>query len=112
MRPLFRAAFLFLPCYNHAVKTLIRLFAIAILLLMLPTQQWATCGGGGGGGMGGMGGGGTDAQTYPVPWKVITPNDAPPASGLVVYWLPASQTELEKSSLRNSRTLSLYAQQC
>src|SRR5262249_42645475 len=32
--------------------------------------------------------------------------------GLVVYWFPTSQTEIEKSSLRFSRTLSVYAQQC
>src|SRR4029078_7672143 len=31
---------------------------------------------------------------------------------LAVFWFPASQNELEKSSLRNSRMLSLYASQC
>ena len=77
---------------------------------MLPTQQWATCGGGGGGGMGGMGGG--DQPVYRVPWKLIKPEDPPLTSGLAVYWFPASQTELEKSSLLNSRILSLYAQKC
>jgi tetratricopeptide (TPR) repeat protein len=29
-----------------------------------------------------------------------------------VYWFPASENELKNSSLRNSRTLSLYAAQC
>src|SRR6187431_2125950 len=50
-------------------------------------------------------------ETYPVPWKV---HDAktPPAKGLVLYWFPASKEEIQKSSLRMSRTLSLYASQC
>ena len=36
----------------------------------------------------------------------------PHRKGLVLYWFPASQDELKKSSLRASRTLSLYAGQC
>lgn len=82
---------------------------------MLTSQEWATCGGGGGGGMGGMGGGsgmGTPQETYPVPWKLIKPEDPPLAQGLAVYWFPSSQQEIDKSSLRYSRTLSLYSQQC
>lgn len=62
--------------------------------------------------MGGMGGGGSVDQTYPVPWKVIQPSDPPPSQGLAVYWLPTSQAELEKSSLRFSRVLTTYSQQC
>jgi tetratricopeptide (TPR) repeat protein len=46
-----------------------------------------------------------------VPWKIRAPKD-PPAKGLVLYWFPASTEELKKSSLRMSRTLSLYAAQC
>jgi tetratricopeptide (TPR) repeat protein len=34
------------------------------------------------------------------------------AGGLVLYWFPASENELKNSSLRNSRTLTLYASQC
>lgn len=91
----------------------VRLLSILLVLLTLVTQEWATCGGGGGGGMGGMGGGGGTAQeTYPVPWKLIQPSDPPPAQGLAVYWLPSSQAELEKSSLRFSRVLATYSQQC
>jgi tetratricopeptide (TPR) repeat protein len=60
---------------------------------------------------GGGGGGGSAPATYPVPWKM---RDAktPPAKGLVLYWFPASKDEWNKSSLRLSRTLSLYASQC
>jgi hypothetical protein len=47
-----------------------------------------------------------------VPWKVISAADAASKDGLTIYWLPASQQELEKSSLRFSRTLSSYASQC
>src|SRR4029077_7350295 len=98
-----------------------RLSALLMVLLLLPTPDWATCGGGGGGGMGGMrssgpgpGGPGSmgDQQVYQVPWKVIKPDDTPVASGLVVYWFPSSIEEFQRSSLRNSRSLSLYASQC
>jgi tetratricopeptide (TPR) repeat protein len=87
---------------------LLPFFAVAILLAFA-ARDWATCGGGGGGGVGGM----TEAELlYPVPWHVQTPQDPPAAAGLVVYWFPSSAEELKKSSLRMSRTLSLYASQC
>lgn len=60
--------------------------------------------------MGGMGGGG-NTQTYPVPWKAIQATDTL-KEGLALYWLPSSQTEFDRSSLRESRTLSNYATQC
>jgi tetratricopeptide (TPR) repeat protein len=92
-----------------------RFVSFALIALLLVQQGWATCGGGGGGGMGGMSGGnsmgGSNAQTYPVPWKVVQPADAP-KEGLAVYWLPSSQKELENSSLRFSQTLANYASQC
>jgi tetratricopeptide (TPR) repeat protein len=61
--------------------------------------------------MSGGSGGGAVTETYPVPWKI---HDAktPPTKGLVLYWFPASKEEIKKSSLRMSRTLSLYASQC
>jgi len=85
----------------------------ALLLLSVP-QSWATCGGGGGGGTGGMssGAGGASEQVYRVPWRLIKPSDPPVGAGLVMYWFPSSQKELERSSLLYSRTLSLYASQC
>jgi tetratricopeptide (TPR) repeat protein len=88
--------------------------SLATLLIGLFSVQsiWATCGGGGGGGVGGMsGGGGSNPTVYPVPWKNWTPKDAP-SMGLVLFWFPASQEELNKSSLHNSRILSVYATQC
>src|SRR5256714_14116669 len=88
--------------------------AILLILLFAVSPAWATCGGGGGGGGGGMpsgGGGGSRPEVYYVPWKVRAPKD-PPAKGLVLYWFPASKEELQKSSLRESRPLSLYATQC
>ena len=66
--------------------------------------------------MGGMApsgaGGGVQQQVYYVPWKVAKPTDGTEANGLVLYWFPASQNELQNSSLRVSRPLSLYAAQC
>ncbi len=55
------------------------------------------------------GGGGSNTPVYIVPWK---PASAPPAGSLVLYWFPASQKEVDSSSLKQSRTLSLYASQC
>jgi len=93
-----------------------RLTALFLALLLLPAPNWATCGGGGGGGTGGMRGPsgpgmGSDEQVYQVPWKLIKPEDSIVA-GLVLYWFPSSGEEFQKSSLRNSRSLSLYASQC
>jgi tetratricopeptide (TPR) repeat protein len=89
-----------------------RFFAVLLIMLFVASPVWATCGGGGGGGVGGMsGGGGSNPTVYVVPWKNWTPKDAP-AMGLVLYWFPATQEELNKSSLHNSRILSVYASQC
>ena len=94
---------------------LARLLSLAICVSMLLPTASATCGGGGGGGMGGMaphGAGSTPDQVYYVPWKLAKPQDQPVAGPLVLYWFPASQEELQRSSLRISRNLSLYASQC
>jgi tetratricopeptide (TPR) repeat protein len=92
-----------------------RSIAVLLLALFFVQTSFATCGGGGGGGGGGMsnngGGGGSNAPVYVVPWKIRKPSDAP-AAGLVLYWFPVSQDEIRNSSLRESRTLSLYASQC
>ena len=90
-----------------------RPFAILLLVLFSVQSTWATCGGGGGGGGGGMsgGGGGSSPQVYRVPWTNWTPKDTA-AAGLVLYWFPATQQELSKSSLLSSRVLSVYATQC
>jgi tetratricopeptide (TPR) repeat protein len=91
---------------------LARPLAFCLIVLLFTQQNWATCGGGGGGGVGGMGGGNGMSQTYPVPWKLIKADDPPVSSGLVVYWFPSSVNEFQKSSLRESRVLSVYSQQC
>ncbi len=93
--------------------------ATATLLMVLLSLQlvWATCGGGGGGGGGGMpggaggSGGASNPEVYFVPWKIRKPNDSPPM-GLVLYWFPRTNDELKRSSMRESRLLSLYASQC
>ena len=91
--------------------------ALAILLIVLFTTSpvWATCGGGGGGGTGGVAGGGRSEgpapTVYNVPWKIwearTTPN-----KGLILYWFPTNNKEVEKSSLRASRILTVYSSQC
>src|SRR5436309_11133086 len=97
------------------MKTLLaRSITVALLALFFIQSSFATCGGGGGGGGGGMSNGGNNpssAPVYVVPWKVRKPSDAP-AAGLILYWFPTSVDEMKRSSLRESRTLSLYASQC
>ncbi len=53
-----------------------------------------------------------DEQVYHVPWRLIKPEEPPVESGIVLYWFPTGADELSKSSLRTSRTLTLYASQC
>jgi len=89
------------------------LSSVAGLVVLVVVDVLATCGGGGGGGTGGMAGGGAMAEVvFQVPWKMLTGAEKMDAGGLVLYWFPASENELKNSSLRNSRTLSLYAGQC
>jgi len=93
---------------------LFRSIALVLLALFFAQTSFATCGGGGGGGGGGMssgGGGGSNVPTYPVPWKIRKATDKP-AVGLILYWFPATEGEIKNSSLRQSRTLSVYASQC
>ena len=94
--------------------------AFLLVFVFVCSPVWATCGGGGGGGgggtsgSGGSGGGATaNPVVYHVPWKnPRTAKDAPLTEGLVLYWFPASKGEMQNSSLRESRALSLYAGQC
>jgi len=101
------------PSLHSIMKTsLTRCCAVLLLVLFSFQSTWATCGGGGGGGVGGMSGGaGAKPEVYYVPWKNWTAGDTAP-QGLVLFWFPATQEELKKSSLLNSRSLSLYAAQC
>ncbi len=86
---------------------------LVVIVLVTPPQSWATCGGGGGGGRGGISpSSGNEEQVYSVPWRIQKPTDPPVTSGLVLYWFPSSNDELRQSSLRTSRSLSLYAAQC
>jgi tetratricopeptide (TPR) repeat protein len=98
---------------------LLRFTAILLIAVNSAPQLWATCGGGGGGGMGGMSAPGMGSgmgmpaeQVYNVPWRVRLPELPPVTAGLVLYWFPSSVQEVQKSSLRTSRVLSLYATQC
>ncbi len=93
-----------------------RALATILMVLFSLSPAWATCGGGGGGGTGGVGGGGGGHDgpappVYNVPWKVWAASSTP-NKGLILYWFPASNDEIKKSSLRQSRILTLYSAQC
>src|SRR5215213_10463830 len=92
-----------------------RALATILIVLFSLSPAWATCGGGGGGGTGGVGGGnrpeGPAPAVYKVPWKLWEARSAP-SKGLVLYWFPASNDEMKKSSLLASRLLTLYSAQC
>jgi tetratricopeptide (TPR) repeat protein len=96
-------------------KQLSRAIAAVLMVLFSLSPAWATCGGGGGGGTGGVSGGGRNEgpapTVYKVPWKIWEARTTP-SKGLILYWFPATQTEVDKSSLRASRILTLYAAQC
>jgi len=98
------------------MKTVLsRTIATLLILAFSMTPVWATCGGGGGGGTGGVSGGNGNAgpapAVYNVPWKVWSVAAAP-TKGLVLYWFPATNDELKRSSLKTSRILTLYSAQC
>jgi len=89
------------------------LAAVAVLLLAVPVAH-ATCGGGGGGGMGGAMPGGMGQQmpqprAYLVPWRVVNPAEAQPASPMSLVWIPSGREDMD---LRDSRMLTLYSAQC
>ena len=93
-----------------------RALASLLMVLFSLSPVWATCGGGGGGGTGGVGGGsrstsGVTPTVYNVPWNMWDARKAP-QKGLVLYWFPANNAEVEKSNLRTSRILTLYSAQC
>ncbi|HYW70809.1 MAG TPA: tetratricopeptide repeat protein [Pyrinomonadaceae bacterium] len=92
---------------------LYRSIAVALLALFFAQSSFATCGGGGGGGGGGMsnngGGGGNNPPVYTVPWTTKATGQP---GGLVLYWFPASTSEYQNSSLRQSRILQVYSGQC
>jgi tetratricopeptide (TPR) repeat protein len=92
-----------------------RALATILIVLFSLSPAWATCGGGGGGGTGGVAGGnrteGPAPAVYKVPWKIWEARSAP-NKGLVLYWFPASNDEIKRSSLLASRILTLYSAQC
>src|SRR5689334_7599831 len=92
---------------------LYRSIAVALLALFSAQSSFATCGGGGGGGGGGTsnngGGGGNNPPVYNVPWSTKASGQP---GGLVLYWFPANTNEVQNSSLKHSRILELYSQQC
>ena len=101
--------------YSVMKTQLARLLATLLITLFALSPAWATCGGGGGGGTGGVGGGGGSngpaPTVYNVPWRMWEARTAP-QKGLILYWFPASNDEVKKSPMRNSRMLTLYSAQC
>lgn len=91
-----------------------RALATILIVLFSLSPAWATCGGGGGGGASGVSGGnngGPAPVVYKVPWNIWEAKTAP-NKGLVLYWFPANQDEINKSPMRTSRILTLYSAQC
>src|SRR5205085_12339894 len=92
-----------------------RALATLLIVLFCLSPVWATCGGGGGGGTGGVGGGNSGMRpapvVYKVPWNIWDARTMP-NKGLVLYWFPASNTEVQRSPTKTSRILTLYAAQC
>lgn len=87
--------------------TIARLVA-GISISLLASSILATYGGGGGA----FESGGGNQDPYQVPWIPRQPTDPPITKGLIVYWFPATVEEVQTSSLRTSRMLTIYAAQC
>ena len=47
-----------------------------------------------------------------VPWKVVLPGEAPPASPFTLFWIPASPDDFKHSDMLYSRPLTAFASQC
>jgi hypothetical protein len=47
-----------------------------------------------------------------VPWKILRPGDPPPATQLVLYWIPLSSDDFRRSELLTYRPLAAYAREC
>ena len=95
------------------MKSSLRFPGVALAFVLVSAVSLrATCGGGGGGGSGGFDSSDSVGQSYQVPWKFFRPGQAAPTEGLVLYWFPASTTELQRSGLRTSRSLALYSASC
>src|ERR1041385_9394762 len=92
-----------------------RALATLLMVLFSLSPAWATCGGGGGGGTGGVGGGNSAMGPAPTVYKVplnIWDARTKPNKGLILYWFPASNAEIQRSPMKTSRILTLYSAQC
>ena len=47
-----------------------------------------------------------------VPWKLLNPGDALPASELVLYWIPLSSDDFRRSELLTYQPLTTYSRDC
>src|ERR1041384_1935876 len=47
-----------------------------------------------------------------VPWKILKPGDPPPATDLVLYWIPLSSDDFRHSELLTYRPLTASARDC
>ena len=102
--------------FSRPPSALVRFVTLFLAVSQLVGPLGATCGGGGGGGAGGMSGGGgagsnAAPQVYQVPWRILQPDQAAPTEGLLLYWFPLSTKEVNESSLRTSRDLTLWSAQ-
>lgn len=87
-----------------------KLTATLISACLIVAPAYGTCGGGGGGGMGGIASGAP--TVYYVPWVLVSPEKPVPPGDLALFWFPKSRQEAEASSLRTSRSLTLWSSQC
>lgn len=88
--------------------TIARLITVILISLFVVSPVWATYGGGADSSVSGN----APQDPYKVPWIPRQPSDPPITKGLIVYWFPASVEEVQTSSLRVSRMLTIYAAQC
>ena len=56
--------------------------------------------------------GGLASNVVFVPWKILNVGDRPPASELVLYWIPLSSEDFRRSELLTYQPLTTYSREC
>jgi hypothetical protein len=56
--------------------------------------------------------GGLASNVVFVPWRILNAGDPPPASDLVLYWIPLSSDDFRHSELLTYRPLTTYSRDC
>jgi len=92
------------------LTTLLRSACCAALVLLVASPQASALSQGRQPRRGGPGTG--NPEEHPVPWKFIEKDVPPPKGPITLYWLPASEEEMNRSRLMTARVLEEAGARC